>query len=482
MSKSNTETAINKTIVPVILCGGSGTRLWPASREKHPKQFLKLMGDYSLLQDTMKRALTICGAPAENLVTVTLSALREGVEDQLSKINPDAAKHILCEPSARDTAAAVAFAASYIKKHFGNDAVMWILPADHHIGDENAMTMAFNEALKAAEKDYLVTFGIRPTRPETGYGYIRLGQELEQSAVYNADAFVEKPNRETAQQYLDSGEYLWNSGMFLFKVERVLHQFSKYSAEILAEVEAAMSASPDEREAEPSRYAGIAKQPFDKAIMEKSRLVAVVPCNPAWSDIGSWESLWEIRPKDSNGNVTEGQAAVFQSRNCLVQAKDRLIACAGVENIVVIETEDAILIADRSNGDAMKVLVNSLKSSGRREVQEMTSPVRELDIIQKQRQMMDYGVQEIVAEIEEILTFKGSSSKCRFLTVTQGKALVVSGGKQTMREVGETLFIQAGQTYEIRSVGVESLKLIEVNQGADAIPYSKQSVVMRGAA
>lgn len=479
MSECKTEAVI----VPVILCGGSGTRLWPASREKHPKQFLKLMGEFSLLQDTMTRALRICGAPAKNMVTVTLGELSDSVREQLSSIFPESAQHILSEPCARDTAAAVAFAASYVKRHFGENAVMWVLPADHHIGDENAMSLAFAEALKTAQQDYLVTFGIRPTRPETGYGYIRLGDELTAGAVYNAGAFVEKPNRETAQSYLDSGEYLWNSGMFLFSVERVLSQFVKYSPEVLASVNEAMDQSADEFSANPLIYSDIPKVPFDKAIMEKSRLVAVVPCNPAWSDIGSWESLWEIRPKDGNGNVTEGQAACYETKNCLVQAKDRLIACAGVENIVVIETDDAVLIADRSNGDAMKVLVNSLKSSGRREVREMSTPsYSELNIIQKQRAMADYGVQEIAAEAGETLTFTGNDSKCRFLTVTQGKALVTAEGKETIRNVGETLFIQSGQIYHIESAENQPLKLIEVNQGTAHMPHSKQTQILRGAA
>lgn len=452
------KTAFESTkIVPVILCGGSGTRLWPASREMHPKQFLNLMGDFSLLQDTMKRALRISGAPAENLVTVTLGSLRDGVQKQLEAINPLATQHILSEPFARDTAAAVAFAAHYVKEKFGADAYMWVLPADHHIGDENAMALAFSEALYAARENYLVTFGIRPTRPETGYGYILLGKTLMSEAVHNVERFVEKPNLETARGYVESGTYLWNSGMFVFSAGQVLEKFKKYAPEINDAVIAAMKGSTQATEVRPDLYAAIEKKPFDKAIMEKSKLVAVVPCDPEWSDIGSWESLWEIRPKDVNGNVTEGQAACYETKNCLVQAKDRLIACAGVQNIVVIETDDAILIADRSNGDAMKILVNALKSQGRREVQEiaqiMAPPV-----------VQDYGATEHTAFTGEVLTFTGHGNACRFLTVLEGKALVTTLDGQKMLNVGETIFIQNAMIYKVKNVGSSALKLIEVNK------------------
>ena len=454
MSKTEARVSTSK-IVPVILCGGSGTRLWPASREKHPKQFLNLMGDFSLLQDTMKRALRISGAPAENLVTVTLGALSEGVRTQLAAIQPEATKHILSEPFARDTAAAVAFAAHYVKKNFGADAIMWVLPADHHIGDEHAMSLSFAEALTAARQNYLVTFGIRPTRPETGYGYILLGNSLMSASIFNAESFVEKPNLATAKEYIESGKYLWNSGMFVFSAGNVLKNFEKYAKDVNDAVVAAMDGAAAPTEVRPDLYAAIEKKPFDKAIMEKSNLVAVVPCDPEWSDIGSWESLWEIRPKDINGNVTEGQAACFETKNCLVQARDRLIACAGVQNIVVIETDDAILIADRSNGDAMKVLVNSLKSQGRREVQDV--PVA--------NDTQDYGVKELTAFTGEALTFTGTSNTCRFLTIVEGKALVSTVEGQKYLSVGETVFIQSGMVYNVKNVAGGLLKMIEVNKG-----------------
>ncbi len=362
-------------VVPVILCGGSGTRLWPESRENNPKQFLKLLGERSLLQDTITRAIEISGSSIENLITVTLADLKGRVLEQIAELYPDSkiSSHVLCEPSARDTAAAVAFAAQYVKDVFGSNVVMWILPADHYIGDLESMKTALKYALKASSEGYLVTYGIQPTRPETGYGYIKKGANIYENEVYATDSFVEKPDRETAQSYLDSGDYFWNSGMFLFSVDTVLEEFKTHSKNVHSVVVKAMADSTDPASPNSKIYAEIQKQPFDKAIMEKSTKVAVVPCEPKWSDIGSWESLWEIQNKDENGNVTKGRVVYHSTKNCLVQSKKQLIACAGLENIVVIETEDAILIADKNNSDVMKALVNFLKSDGYPEVQEQKS-------------------------------------------------------------------------------------------------------------
>lgn len=471
----------NKTkVVPVILCGGSGTRLWPASREKNPKQFLNLMGELSLLQDTARRALKVSGATYGDLVTVTLGSLSDGVKSQLSFLSPDAAQHILSEPCARNTAAAVALAARYVADQFGEDAVMWVLPADHHIADEAALEASLIEALEATQHDYLVTFGIQPTRPETGYGYIRVGENLMAQTVRRADAFVEKPNLQTAREYLDAGVYLWNSGMFLFGAGAVLKQFEKYSAEILAQVCAAMAASDDPREASFEIYADIPEEPFDVAIMEKSLHVAVVPCNPSWSDIGSWESLWEIREKDENGNVTEGRTACIDTKNCLVQSKDRLVACAGVENIVVIDTEDAILIADRSNGDAMKALVKSLKKTGCRETREVAAkPQPVLNVVPGDD---GYHVREVVLSAGQVMAFEGRVGYRHFFTIVDGSMLVTTIDGQKQLNFGQNLFIEAGVVYRIKNNASATLKMVEVRKPLEVESFVEESVTIRNVA
>jgi mannose-1-phosphate guanylyltransferase / mannose-6-phosphate isomerase len=460
---------MNKTVIPVILCGGSGTRLWPASRESHPKQFLNLMGEYSLLQDTVTRAFRIAGGNAANLVTVTLAALADKVLAQLAGINPAATQHVLCEPAARNTAAAVAFAASYVDRLFGSDTFMWILPADHHIADEKALADAFRLGLDAAEKGYLATFGIRPGRPEAGYGYIRLGAALGDDSVRRAEAFVEKPDAATARSYLEAGNYLWNSGMFLFSTRIILEEYAVYAPEILNDVRMAMKNGRRRWEAAAHPYEIIPSQPFDKAIMEKSSRVAVVPCDPAWSDIGSWESLWEIRKKDKNGNATEGRTACYDTRNCLIQGKSKLIACAGVENIVVIETADALLVADRSNGDAMRELVKTLKNTGCPEVAGQTAEPRAWAMTKTIPANQDFTVREITVGGGQSRTFEPHHHAIRFWTVLEGSGQIIDddGRRAVVRH--ETIFVPQGVVHNIANTGADDLKIVEVSQSAPGV-------------
>ena len=453
-------------IVPVILCGGSGTRLWPASRENRPKQFLCLMDDFSLLQNTMKRALRVAGARAEHIVTVTLDALSAQVREHLAEIDPAATAHILSEPSARNTAAAVALAAAYVREQFGENSVMWVLPADHHIGDENDLRIAFQHALKAVQDDYLVTFGIRPTRPDTGYGYIQLGAALAGGPVCKAAQFVEKPSREIAQSYLDAGDYLWNSGMFLFRTDAVIAQYDAHAAAILSDAARALAAAAQPGLPDMAIYDTITKTPFDKAIMEKAGNVAIVPCDPDWSDIGSWESLWEIRKKDMHGNVVEGRAACYETKNCFVQAQDRLIACAGLEDIVVIESDNALLIADRRNADAMRVLVGGLKKSGYEDAMKGLAPAQPWSMTKTLSDPAGYHAREINLAVQETLASPQHDYQSMFLTVAEGRALVAWGQEEKILGAQESLFIPAGLDYSIANIGEGSLKIVEVAQGA----------------
>jgi mannose-1-phosphate guanylyltransferase/mannose-6-phosphate isomerase len=352
-------------VIPVILCGGSGTRLWPASRDVFPKQFLNLFGTDSLLQNTLRRALHISKAPANHVVTITLIALEDETRRQNSEVAKEAALHILKEPMARNTAAAIAYAALYVKNTFGPEALMWVLPSDHYIGDEDSMTEAFQKGVRAALKGKLVTFGITPTRPDTGYGYIKHSHIAIEDGVYAVADFEEKPNRTTAEAFLASGKYLWNSGMFLFGAQTVLDQFSCHAPTLLTKVSAAISSSTDGGQTpSPQSYAEIPAEPFDKAIMEKTDEAAIVPCDPDWSDIGSWESLWEIGEKDLSGNVIEGQALTNSTTGCLIQSGgNRLVACAGLENLVIVDTGDVVFVADRTNHDSIRALVQQLNKN-----------------------------------------------------------------------------------------------------------------------
>lgn len=451
---------MTKTIVPVILCGGSGTRLWPISREKLPKQFLSLTGEGTLLQNTAERALRISGASEDRMMAVTLEALRDEVSAQLEALSPAMARNILGEPSARNTAAAVAYAALYAAQNFGNDAYLWILPSDHHIGDDVALAQAFRTALEAASQDHLVTFGIQPTRPETGYGYIRIGDALNGGAALHARAFVEKPALDVAQSYLESGDYLWNSGMFLFRVGAVLENYRTHASDILDQVEQALAVAVSADRAEAQMYGKVAEQPFDKAIMEKSSRVAVVPCNPAWSDIGGFESLWEIREKDSNGNVLDGFVEAEDSRNCLVLAQDRLVACVGVQDLVVAETGDSILIADRKNGDALRTLVKRLKANKRREVSTPTQEAKSWGLSKTVSIAPDYALRELTIQPGTPLSEQGANLSW---TVLSGEALVqLPNGIVRRVKPTDTILVQAHESCTVSAAEGAPLRLLEV--------------------
>ncbi len=451
-------------IVPVILCGGSGTRLWPASREKHPKQFLNLMNDFSLLQNTMRRALRVCGADASSLVTVTLGKLKNSVSAHIAEIDENGTKHILCEPAARNTAAAVAFAAEYVSRNFGEDAILWILPADHHIADENILGQSLCDALDAARAGKLVTFGITPTRADTGYGYIRAKDAPADKGVMDVAEFVEKPNLATAEKYIADGNYLWNSGMFLFTAQSVLAHYAELAPNILSGVRRSMQSDAQNPCAD--TYTVIEQIPFDKAIMEKSKNAAVVPCNPQWSDIGSWESLWDIMPKDKHNNVVQGKAALHNAQGCLVQSKDRLIAIAGLDNIVVVESGDAILIADKTDADSMKALVTRLKTMGAPEAIDPPSaqPQQPWTMVKSLNSDQPFHTREITIKAGQKKTFDAHDTGMCLYTVLEGKAAFSINGNIKTLAAFESMNVQTTAGYAIINRGTTDLKMIEVQK------------------
>ncbi len=454
-------------IVPVILCGGSGTRLWPASRENHPKQFLPLMNDLSLLQNTLRRALRVSGAAPSSLVVVTLDRMKDHVASHLAEIDENATAHILCEPSAQSTAAAVAFAAAYIYRTFGPDAFMWILPADHHITREDILAQSFTHALAAAKDDHLVTFGIAPSRPDTGYGYIRLG-DLKADNVHHAERFVEKPDAQTAQAYLDEGKYLWNSGMFLFSVSSILSQYEELANDIMTDIFAAMENGHQTKSPCAKTYAGVRSQPFDKAIMEKSKRVAVVPCDPEWSDVGSWESIWDLRAKDKNNNVIDGKAACHNATGCLIQAKDRLIAVAGLHDIVVVETDDALLISSKNDGDSMKALVQGLKKSGAKEALDHPAPTQASQpwTMVKSLGEKTLNAREISIAPGQGKNFAAHDAGLCLYTVLEGTATLSVDGTVRTLQTFESADVRATGEYMISNHTAHTLKMIEVQKTA----------------
>ena len=351
---------------PGVLSGGSGTRLWPLSRQNQPKQFLSLIGERSLFQETILRADALPGARPP--VTVCSEDHRFMVGEQLQAIGV-ASGGILLEPVARNTAPAIALAALHVLAR-DPDATVLVLPADHLIEDEVAFRDAVATALRLGDGQWLVAFGIRPDYAETGYGYILRGDALDEGG-YTIGRFVEKPDLATAERYLAEGTYAWNSGMFLFKAQRYLDELAQFAPPILAAARAAYAAASwdlDFIRVDSDAFAASPGESIDYAVMEKTGRAAVVPVSCGWSDIGSWASLWSVAQRDDDGNCHEGDVISIDTRGSLVRASDRrMIATIGVEDLVIIDTADATLVARKDRVQDVKLVVDRLKAAGRQE-------------------------------------------------------------------------------------------------------------------
>ncbi|MFY8143913.1 MAG: mannose-1-phosphate guanylyltransferase/mannose-6-phosphate isomerase [Caulobacter sp.] len=349
-------------IYPVILCGGSGTRLWPASRSDQPKQFLKLVGDRSSFQETVLRVKDIPGVA--EVIVVTGEAMVEFVAEQTAEI--DAWTTILVEPEARDSAPAVAAAAAYVEAQDPTGVVL-MLAADHHIAQPEIFQQAALAAAKAAEHGYIVTFGVQPTVPATGFGYIRPGAPLLDGSVREVAAFVEKPDQATAERYLLEG-YLWNSGNFAFQAATLLGEFEAFEPTVAAAAKACVAGL--ELEAGIGRldrdaFAQAKKISLDYAVMERTQKAAVAPAAFAWSDLGAWDAIWEASTRDGDGNAQAGDVDLHGSSNVLVRSTGPYVGVIGVNDIVVVAEPDAVLVCHRKDSQAVKTLVDGLKAKGR---------------------------------------------------------------------------------------------------------------------
>ena len=353
---------VSKMLVPVILSGGSGTRLWPVSRRAHPKPFMKLVDGESLAEKTFRRALGIAGESP--VLTVTSRDYYFYTRDLYDDVDGKEHGHpFLLEPTGRNTAPAIALAALYVQEVFGPDALLLILPADHLIRDVARFQAAVSEARELAGRDYLVTFGIHPTHAETGYGYIRRGAPIERSSGHEVAAFVEKPDEATAGAYVESGEYGWNSGMFCFGAGAYLDALTRHAPEI-AECTRncweSMDAGEQPMEIPLELFSTCPSVSIDYAVMEKASNCAVVGGDFGWSDIGSWKAMSELYESDEAGNRIHGKAILVESTNCFVRSEDRVVAAIGLDNVVIIDTGDAILVADRERVQDVKEVVNQL--------------------------------------------------------------------------------------------------------------------------
>jgi mannose-1-phosphate guanylyltransferase/mannose-6-phosphate isomerase len=456
-------------LLPVILAGGAGTRLWPVSRETMPKHLADIIGRESLLQLTARRVTA--NADAAKLITVAAQHQDLLIHRQLDAIDPNLARHRLLEPTGRNTAAAIALAALYARQTFGGDAVLWVCPSDHLIRNQDALATAVDQALPVAAGGDLLTFGIEPTRPETGYGYIKSGApvgERSDTAVRQVDRFVEKPDLETAESMLRDGGYLWNSGMFLFRADRIIEELGAHEPDILSMTEAAFEASvaSEDGSLRPPRelYERIPSQPIDKAVMERATRIAVVPCDPDWTDLGSWHAIWEISEKDGDGNAARGDVLLEGASNCLVQANSRLVACAGVQDLAVIETEDAVLVVDRQRSEPVKKAVGTLNAAGRNETQEH----RTLDQPWGRVSLLDEDEDTDVRRLEvfagqAIEAVEGKDADLHWL-VLQGSASLTRNGERLDLDTGMSADLKAGTAYRLDNIGTGSLRLLQVSR------------------
>ncbi|MDD4864958.1 MAG: mannose-1-phosphate guanylyltransferase/mannose-6-phosphate isomerase [Alishewanella agri] len=452
-------------LLPVIMAGGTGSRLWPLSRELMPKQFLKLCGDTTMLQATLQR---LQGLELETPLVICNEEHRFIAAEQLRQI--DRLNHnIILEPVGRNTAPAIALAALTAIKQ-GQDPLLLVLAADHVIQDSETFHQAIAKATTLAQADQLVTFGIVPTAAETGYGYIRRGVATSLSDhAFSVAEFVEKPGITTAQQYLESGEYYWNSGMFMFKASVYLAELKQFRPEILAACEAAISnVAPDldfirvDKEA----FSACVADSIDYAVMEKTTKAVVVPMAAGWNDVGAWSSLWEISAKDSNGNVHQGDVLSTASNNNYIFAETSLVATVGLENTVVVQTKDAVLVAAKDKVQDVKAIVQQLKAAGRTEHKihrEVYRPWGKYDSIDNGQR---YQVKRITVKPGEKLSIQMHHHRAEHWIVVSGTANVTVDGKDTLLTENQSVYIPLGAIHALENPGKIPLELIEVQSGS----------------
>jgi mannose-1-phosphate guanylyltransferase/mannose-6-phosphate isomerase len=458
---------VQKMMVPVILSGGSGTRLWPVSRRAHPKPFMKLVDGESLAEKTFRRALGV--AEKSPVLTVTSRDYYFYTRDLYDAVvGKDHGHPFLLEPIGRNTAPAIALAALYIREAFGADALMLVLPADHLIRDLASFHETVSEARKLAGRGYLVTFAIHPTHAETGYGYIRKGEQIEGSGGHEVAAFVEKPDQATALAYLESGEYGWNSGMFCFGAGAYLDALGQYAPEIADTARACWeSIDPGEQPMEIplDLFSQSPSVSIDYAVMEKASNCAVVGADFGWSDIGSWKAISELYESDEAGNRIHGKAVLVESRNCFVQGGDRLVAAVGVDDLVIVDTEDAVLVAHRDRVQDVKEVVNQLSELKHDAAEFHKTVFRPWGSFSVLEDAVDCKVKRLVIKPGQVLSLQMHRKRAEHWTVIRGVAKVRLGEKEFLLNSNESTYIPLETLHRLENPGSEDVHLIEVQTG-----------------
>ena len=453
----------DNNIIPIILAGGAGTRLWPLSRERHPKQFLGMATGRSMLQETMRRLNDLANVALPIIVCSEMHRflVRGQLQEAGYRCGP-----ILLEPVGRGTGPAATVAA--LEAISGdNDPLLLVVPADHVIGDEGEFKRTLAVAEPAAKAGYLVTFGVPPMRAETGYGYLRCGETVDEN-VYRMSAFVEKPNIETAQQYLDDGKWLWNSGIFLFRAKQFLAEVEQHEPDI------AMRCREAHQEAEhDGNFVRLPKSGFeqckaasiDYAVMEKTKKAVVVPLDAVWSDVGSWQALWEIGQKDGDGNVTRGDVMTLKTRNTYIYSESALVSAVGVEDLVIVNSADTVLVAHRDKAQDVQQVVADLKAAGRTEHQQHRKVYRPWGSYDSVDAGKEFVVKRITVYPNARLSLQSHQQRAEHWIVVRGSALVTRGQDTFLLHENESTYISPGTRHRLENPGKQDLVLIEVQTG-----------------
>ena len=462
-------------IIPTILCGGAGSRLWPVSRELHPKPFIRLADNESFLQKSFIRGAILPNV--SEVLTVTNRELLFKTKDEYREVNRNNVQtSFLLEPFGRNTAAAVALAALYVAKRHGEDATLLILTADHLIENQSAFQQAVENASQIAQSGKIVTFGIQPHAPETGYGYIEANQEKNiqyqnKTVGYEVTRFVEKPDSATAQTYVDSGKFYWNSGMFCATAETLIAELQQHAPDILdaakACFESSLATTTDitQIEFESKTFANVPSNSIDYAVMEKSSNVAVIPCDIGWNDIGAWDAMSALTEADKNGNRINGDAILNNTKNCFLQGGNRLVAMVGLDNIIVVDTPDALLIADKNQVQNVKEIFNQLKADGNEAYKLHQTVHRPWGNYTTLEEGERFKIKRIVVKAGGRLSLQMHHHRSEHWVVVSGMAKITNGDKECFLSSNESTFIPAGCHHRLENPGVLDLVMIEVQSG-----------------
>ena len=449
-------------IIPVILSGGSGTRMWPLSRSHYPKQFLPLVSEQTMLQETITRLpegkmaapMVICNEDHRFMVAEQMHQL--GIDPQA----------IILEPFGRNTAPAVALAALSAANP---DDVLLVLPADHVIADHEALARAIEQALTMATNQQLVTFGIVPTAAETGYGYIHRGDELDNQNAYRVDRFVEKPDRATAESYLADGGYYWNSGMFAMRADTFLTELEKYNPTMLAACKAAHDKAAkdlDFTRIDKTEFEQCPSDSIDYAVMEKTEHAVVIPLDAGWNDVGSWSSLWEVSDRDADGNRLHGDVMTVDTHNSLLHSESRLVTTIGLDDVIVIETDDAIMVAAKDRVQDVKKIAERLKSENRNEAEAHRKVYRPWGWYDSIDMGERHQAKRISVNPGSKLSLQKHHHRAEHWVVIKGTAKITLDDKELLLTEDQSTYIPIGTKHRLENVGKIPLEIIEVQTGS----------------